>query len=165
MIGAGGHAYSDAEVEFPLVAEIQIDRGNKLLLLVVDGIKTRDGAVRAVILQAYGGALGDVVAELDVRRECVTPGGFGAAEGFVDGRIKSEIPAFDLVRRVDDGADFPGPGVGGDERALPSDFIGQAESDYPPELFRIRESRANVRADVVIAAVGLQGRKYVEACL
>src|SRR5690242_5921042 len=66
MIRGLRHPDSDAEVEFPVLAEVDIHRGQKLLLLIAHRIEARHRTVGAVIFQAHGEFLGHVVTELHV---------------------------------------------------------------------------------------------------
>src|ERR1035441_4411888 len=63
------HSHADAEIEFPVLAEIDIPRRQELLLLVPHRIPSRDGPIRAVILQAERHLPGHVIAELHVGRK------------------------------------------------------------------------------------------------
>ena len=80
------------------------------MLLLADGRKVRGGPYRAVVFDASGDFLREVVAELDVGRKDETLSDGLTVEGFVEGGIEAEIPAAELF--INDGAHFPGPSVG-----------------------------------------------------
>ena len=119
------------------------------------------GPQGAIIFQAAGDFLGDVVADLHVGREFKAAAGVGAVEGAVEGRIKSAVPAPHLL--VDDGTDLPGPGIGEDDGALVADFHRQAQPNRQMVAFGHRNAGANVRADPHPAFIGLMIGELVEA--
>ena len=51
-IRGDGGSDADSEVEFPVVRNIQIEAGKKLLLLLAHGIKTGNGTASAVVFKA-----------------------------------------------------------------------------------------------------------------
>src|SRR5450432_3915394 len=66
MVGGLRHAHADAEVELPVLAEIDIHGRQNLLLLVAQRVESRHRAIGSVILHAHRHFLGDVVAELEI---------------------------------------------------------------------------------------------------
>src|ERR1035441_7228065 len=85
------HSHADAEIEFPVLAEIDIHRRQELLLLVPDRIPSRDGPIRAVILQAERHLPGHVIAELHVGRKLETQALSRTVERAVQGGIERQI--------------------------------------------------------------------------
>src|SRR6267378_3867045 len=66
VIGGTCQTNSKAEIDFPFGRKIQIDCREYLVLLLADGIKTGDGTECAVILNATGDFLSEIVAEFEV---------------------------------------------------------------------------------------------------
>ena len=161
MIGRVRHTHAYAEIHFPVRRKIQVDGRKKLVLLLAGGKEIRRRADGAVILEAAGDFLGEVVAELEVRgkRDALMDG--ITVKGTVESGIEGEIPAADLL--VDDGTDFPGPGVGGIPAPLVANFVGQAQADGPLPFFGDAHARADVIAHPIPALAVLRGSKNVES--
>jgi hypothetical protein len=161
VIGRMRHAHAHAEIDFPVRREIQVNGRKELVLLLAGGKKIRRRADSAVVFEAAGDFLCEVVAELEVRgkRDALTDG--FTVEGTVESGIEGEIPAADLL--VDDRADFPGPGVGGIPAPLVADFVGQAQADGPVPFFGDAHARTDVIADPIPALAVLRGSKNVES--
>ena len=66
MVGRAPGAHTDTEVGLPLRPEINVNVGEKLLLLVFQGIESGESAVSRVILQSACNLLGEIVAKLRV---------------------------------------------------------------------------------------------------
>lgn len=60
---------AQAKIDLPLRTDIQINRGENLLLLLGDCIESGERANRAVIFQAPGDLTGEVVAEFEIWRK------------------------------------------------------------------------------------------------
>src|SRR5579863_6072637 len=69
MIGSACYSHAQAEIDFPLGRNIQIDGGKKLVLLLTDGIESRNRPYRAVVFKTSGDLGSEVVAKFEVRRE------------------------------------------------------------------------------------------------
>src|SRR5262245_17099390 len=110
MVRAARNADAYAEVEFPVLSKIEIDTGQEHLLLIAQRIEAAQRTERAVIFKAGVHPLGDVVAQLEVGRELVSARLLRAVKRLVDGRIERCVPVAELL--VDNGPDFPGPGIG-----------------------------------------------------
>ncbi len=85
----------------------------------------------------------------------------GAVEGAVNRGVEGEVPAAEFL--VNDGADFPGPGIGGEVTLLIANFGGEAKPDRPFPRLRNRHTRPNMVADPHPAAVGLDGGEDVKS--
>src|SRR5262245_24565714 len=142
MIRAAGDAHSYAEIEFPVGAEIQIDAGQELLLLVAQRIPVGERSEFAVILKSRGDAPGNVIADLEVGREGYTLANRGAVKGTVECGIEGHIQLTGLL--VDDRAQFQGPGVGREDVALISEFGGKADAYWPFPGLRHADARTDV---------------------
>src|SRR5579863_649211 len=109
MIGGSSRADADTEVELPVWPQIEINRGDKLLLLIVEGAEIRDRSVRSVILKAACDSSCEVVAEFEIGREHKTLVHTWAMKRAVERGIEGQIPATDFL--VHDGTDLPSPRI------------------------------------------------------
>lgn len=121
MIGRVRHTHAYAEIHFPVRRKIQVDGRKKLVLLLAGGKEIRRRADGAVILEAAGDFLGEVVAEFHVGGEHYALIHASAMERAVQRGIEGPIPPANLF--VDDRPDFPSPSVHGKFPALVTDFI------------------------------------------
>src|SRR5258705_11568275 len=110
----------------------------------MQGVESGDGAIGGVVFDASGNLLGEIVADLRVGGKLDAFVDAGTVEGAVEGRIEAQIPAPEFA--VHDGANFPGPGVGGKGGALISNFVRDADTDRPVPGVWNSYSRANVIA-------------------
>src|SRR5581483_11688852 len=163
VVGAAGGADADTEVELPLRAEVEVDGGHDLVLLLAQRVEVADGSQPAVVLQAKRRALRHVEAELRVRRELKAPLLGRSAERFLQGGIERQVPAIDLL--VDDRPDLPRPGVGAEVGADVAELGRKTQADGPVPLLRHRDARADVGADEVPSALGLDRAEQIEAGL
>src|SRR6266853_3348402 len=69
VVGGAGQAEADAGVELPFRRDVQVDRGEDLLLALSRRVETGERAVRAVVLDAEVDLAGDVERHRDVGRE------------------------------------------------------------------------------------------------
>src|ERR1022692_2198516 len=122
VIGGSGRANADAEVELPFGREIDIDRGKELLLLVFERVEAGERTVSRIVFQPARKFLGEIVAELRVGRKRSSLVHALAVPGTVQSGIERQIPRTDFL--VDDGTDFPGPGIGRESGALVTDLVG-----------------------------------------
>jgi len=81
----------------------------------------------------------------------------------VKSRVEIEIPTAELF--IDDGAHFPGPGVGGKWAALVADLVGEAKAYRPFPFFWYGNARTDVVADPLNALAAALVGKDVEADL
>ena len=86
-----------------------------------------------------------------------------AVEGALEGGVEGEVPAAHGF--VDDGADLPGPGVGGVDGALVADLGGEADADGPVPAIGNADAGADVVADPLDAVAVLPAGEDVEADL
>src|SRR5438552_13736069 len=110
MVRAASHPHAHAEVELPFRREVQVDSRKDLLLLVPQRVEAGDRTERAVVFEPGGNPGIEIVAELKVRRKLEPFLDAGSVERSVYGGVERPVPASLLL--VDDGPDFPGPGVG-----------------------------------------------------
>src|SRR6266404_1024490 len=115
------HAHTQPKIDFPFGREIQVNRRKNLLLLLADGVETRYRTQRAVVLDSSSNFFGEIVAELEVRREHQPLVHARAMERPVKRGVEGQIPLADLL--IHDRANFPRPSVRGISAALPADFV------------------------------------------
>src|SRR6266700_2037766 len=156
VIRGARHAHTQPKIDFPLGREVQVNRGKNLLLLLAYRVKARDRAERAVILEASR----DFLAELVVGRENETLIHTWAMEGSVKRGIERKIPRAELP--IDNGPDFPRPGVRGVSAALPADFVREADADGPVPVGRNAHPGTNVAAYIIPTLAVLGGSKNVK---
>src|SRR5581483_7598175 len=82
---------------------------------------------------------------------------------FLQGGIERQVPAIDLL--VDDRPDLPRPGIGAEVGADVAELGRKTQADGPVPLLRHREARADVGADELPSALGLDRAEQVEAGL
>src|ERR1035438_7074908 len=154
------HSHPDAEVEFPILSEVDIHRRQYLLLLIPNRVEAGNRTAGAVILQAERHLFRHVIAELHVGRKHKSLARPRTVKRPIQGRVKRRIELADLL--VHDGAQFHRPGVGREHRALIPDLDGHAQPDRPFIALRYGDSRADVRAHPLPTSVGLQAGELVE---
>src|SRR5471030_1098445 len=69
VVGCGGWADADADVDLPLGRDIEVSDGEDLLLLIVQGIKGAEAAVVRIVLEAAADDGREVVANFGARSE------------------------------------------------------------------------------------------------
>src|ERR1700723_3160274 len=161
VIGRGGGADADTEVDLPHRRDIEVGDDKELLLLVVHGGEVAYGVIIGVILEPTGDYRGEIVADLGAGREAPALIDVGAVQRAFQCRVDREVPAAD--RLVDDGPHFPGPGVRREGGALKADLGGQADAHGPIPGVGYLNSRADVIADPLNALAILLGREDIEA--
>src|SRR5215469_8961016 len=160
MIGRVGHAHTEAEIHFPLRRKIQVDRGKQLMLLLTGGKEVGGRTEGAVVLESAGNLLCEIVAEFEVRREGEALMDTLPVKGAIKSRIEGEVPGAGLF--VDDRANLPGPGVGGESAALVANFVRKAQAHRPLPLFGDMHTGPNMVANPVPALAILHAGKNVE---
>jgi hypothetical protein len=160
MIGRGGEADAQAEIDFPFGRQIQVEGGKNLLLLLPCGQEIRGWPDGTVIFDTSSDLLRKVVADFYVGRKDKTLAHRLAVKGTIEGGVEIEIPAPELL--IDDGAHLPGPSVGGELAALVADFIGKAEADRPFPFLWDGDTWTNVVADPLNALAATLGSKNVK---
>src|SRR5580658_3044101 len=163
MVGRAGKSHTESEIDFPLRREIQVNRGEDLLLLLMNWQEVGSGPDRAVILQAAGNLGSEVVAEFEIRREHEALVFCKAVNGFVECWIKRPIPAAHFL--VNDGTHLPSPCVGGKLAALIAYFIRQADADGPVPLFGDAEAGADMVANPLPSLSGARRGEDIESHL
>lgn len=138
-----GHSNSNAEIDLPLRRKIQVDSRKDLLFLLCERVETRNRPESAVVFQAPGDFGREVVTELEIRRKLKTLVDAKPVEGLVEGGIERPVPAAHLF--VNNGADFPRPGIRREFPALVANLVGNAHPHRPMPAIR----DANARPDVV----------------
>src|SRR5208282_1376813 len=109
MVGCAGDPHAQTEIDFPLRRNVQINGGNNLVLLLRNGVESRDGPHRAVIFQPAGNLRSEVVAEFEIRREDNALVHALSVTRSVERGVDRPVPFPDLL--VHDRADFPRPRV------------------------------------------------------
>src|ERR1700674_3866578 len=163
MIGGSGCADADSEVELPLRPQIEVNRRNELLLLLVEWIEDRDRSVPRVIFQPASDSFGEIIARLHVGGKHYALMNAGAVKRAVERGVETQVPAADFL--VHDGADFPGPGVGREGGALVSDFVRQTHPYRPVPRLRNAEAGTDVITHPLPAAIRLNAGEDVKAGL
>src|SRR5579859_713935 len=107
VVAAMGCAHADAEVDFPVRGDVEVDRGEKLLLLIVQPVKAIHRTEGAVVFHAEGDLRGYVERNFCVGREFEAAGDIGAMQSAVECRIECQIPGPDFF--IYDRANFPRP--------------------------------------------------------
>src|SRR5579863_450909 len=69
MISGSGRTHTDSKIEFPLRPEVDVNTGEKLLLLISRWIEAGERAVGCVVLQPAGNLFGEVIADFYIGRE------------------------------------------------------------------------------------------------
>src|SRR5438132_2927108 len=160
VIRRARHAHTQPKIDFPLRREIQIDRRKNLLLLLADGVETRDWTERAVILDSNGNSLGEIVTELEVGREHQPLIYSRTMKRPVKRGIEGEIPAADLP--IHNWANLPRPGIGRISAALPADFFREADDDRQVELGRNTHAGTDMAANVIPSLTVFRGSENVK---
>ena len=163
MVCGMGHAHAEAEIDFPIRRKIKVDRREDLVLLLAGRKKIRGRAHRAVVLESPGDFFGEIIAELEVRREGHSLMDAVAMEGTFERGIKRPVPRPRLF--IDNRPHLPGPGVGRKLPPLIADFIGKAEPDGPLPFLGYSHAGPDVVAHPLHALAAFFRRKDVEAGL
>ena len=161
MICAARHPDADPKVELPLRRDIEIDGGKDLMLLFTLWIKTAQRSERSVILKAAIDRLRDRVGDFEIRRELKATLSARSIESALDGRVEREIPA--LYFLVDDGANFPAPGICRELAAHITDLLRETDTHGPMPFRRHAKARSNMCADKIPAAAMARAGEYVES--
>src|SRR6266403_4971898 len=96
VISGSCQSNSKAKIDFPFGRKIQIDRGKNLMLLLADGIEARNGPKGAVVFDATGDFLGEIVTEFEVGRKNDALLDARPVEGAVQSRVEGAVPAAEL---------------------------------------------------------------------
>src|SRR5580692_274608 len=97
MIGRGGEADSQAEIDFPFGRQVQVDGGKNLLLLLPRGQEIRGWSDGTVVFDASGDFFRKVVTDFCVGRKNETLAHRLSVEGTIERGIEIEIPAAQLL--------------------------------------------------------------------
>jgi len=130
-------------------------------MLLTDGIKACDWAEGAIVFDATGDLLGEIVTEFEVGRENQALVHARPVKGTVERRIERKIPAAHLF--INDGANFPGPSVRGIPAALPANFIGKANANWPMPFRGNAHARTDVASNVIPTLAILNVGEDIEA--
>src|ERR1700723_2344241 len=160
VIGRGGGADADTEVDLPERRDIEVGDDEELLLLVVHGGDVAYGVIIGVILDPTADYRGEIVADLGAGREAPALIDVGAVQRAFQCRVDRKVPAAD--RLVDDGPHLPGPGVRREGGALEADLGGQADTHRPIPGVGYPNTRADVIADPLDALAVLLGGEDIE---
>src|ERR1700734_111561 len=96
MVSRSRNTNSEAKVYLPLRRDIQIDRGEDLLLLLRDSIEARDRPNRTLVFQSPRDFAGEVIAEFEIRRKDDALVHAFAVKRAVKRRVQGPIPSPDL---------------------------------------------------------------------
>src|SRR6516162_2876660 len=147
VVSRASETHSEAEVDFPLRSDVEVDGGKNLMLLLGYRIKSRHWAHRAVVFKAAGDLGSEVIAEFEIRRKDDSPMNAFAVKRAVERGVDGPIPSSDLL--IDNRANFPSPRVDGKLPALVADFIRETDSHRPVPFGRNANARPNVVADPI----------------
>src|SRR5438105_5310390 len=169
MVGGPGGANADAEIDFPLGRDVNVNRGYKLLLLFVQRIEVTDRPESAVVFQAaaYYFAVAcpvrpeKIVADSEIRRELYSPPRILSMQRRVERGIERPIPASQFL--IHDGPYLPGPRVRRKFSPLIADLVGKAHAHRPVPRFRRAHPRTNVISHPLPAVAVMDAGKNVEA--
>src|SRR5579859_5294715 len=120
MIGGMRGSDADSEVKLPLRREVDVNAGEKLLLLISERVESGQWSISRVILQPASNFLCEIVAEFHVGREPHTLIHAGTVKGPVQRGIKREIPPPDFL--VDNRTNLQGPRVRRKRSPLVAEF-------------------------------------------
>src|SRR6266481_2334328 len=163
VIGCTRDSHTQPKIDFPLGRKIQVNRRKDLLLLLADGVETRDRTQRTVVFQAARDFFREIVAELEIGRENESSVYARPMKGAVKRGIEGEVPRAELL--IHDRADLPRPGVRGVAAALPAYFVREADADRPVPLGRDAHAGPDVAANVIPTLAALGGSENVKAGL
>src|SRR5262249_43705107 len=163
VIGGPRESPADAEVQFPLGRDVQVDRREDLLLLVGNWIEISDRPQRAVVLQAAGYFLRKVIRHFGIGREDPAFIDIHAMQRLIDSGIEREIPSPYLL--VDDRAHLPRPGIFRILAALVSNFVRETQPHRPVPFLGNGNARTDMIADPVPAESRVSARESIKARL
>src|SRR2546425_6372282 len=163
MVGRARDADAKAEIDFPLRRNVEVDGRKNLVLLLAHWVEAGDRPQRAVVFQAAGDFLREVVAEFEIRRKLEAAVDIRAVESAVHRGIERKIPASELL--VHDGPNFPSPRVFRKNAALVADFVGKTHADRPAPFCRDTHARADMIAHPVPALAVAEGSENIKAHL
>src|SRR5580692_2669762 len=161
VVGGPRGADAHAKVELPLRAEIDVDRRKELLLLIFQRVEAGERTVRRVVFQPARNLLGEIVTDLHVGRKRYSLVHALAVPGAVKCRVEGQVPGSNFL--VDDGADFPRPGIGRKRSPLVTNLIRQTHADRPVPRLWNADSWANVIAHPLPSPVRLNAGEDIKA--
>src|SRR5690242_12966994 len=109
VIGGCSGSYAHAKIDLPLGRHVQIDHRKDLLLLVVQAGDIDDVAIVGVVLKPAADLPGEVVADLDRRRELYALVHIRSVPGAFERRVDRPVPP--AAGLIDDRTDLPRPGI------------------------------------------------------
>src|SRR5208282_4591116 len=144
VVGGTRGADADAEIDFPHWRDVEVGDEKELLLLVMGRGEVTQGPIICVVLEAGADYSREIIADLGAWCEAQALVDVRAMQSAFERGVDGEVPAAD--RLVDDGSDFPGPGVGRIGGALKTDLGGQTDAYRPPPGFRDADAGPDVIA-------------------
>src|SRR5438270_670006 len=144
MIGGVRHSHSYPEVELPLRTKIDVNCGDKLLLLLAQWVEARQRTVSRVIFQASCNAFREAECHFKIGRKLNSAIHVRTMPGAVKCGIETQVPSPELT--IDNWANLPSPGVRRKLPPLVADFIREAHSHRPMPRFGNSKSGPNVIA-------------------
>src|SRR5882762_781181 len=163
MIGTASSSNSHPKIKFPIGRHIQINRRKNLLLLVMHWIKVSNRPQRSVILNPTRNLLGEVIADLGIRRETPPVVFTSPMKRLIHSGIKREIPPPDFF--IDNRTNFPSPRIRRKVPLLITELRGKAQPNWPMPGIRNRHPRPNMIAHPHPPAIGLNRREDIEPSL
>src|SRR5207248_11360457 len=117
MVGGTGGANADAEIDFPLGRDVNVNRGEKLLLLFAQRIEVTNRPESAVVFQAAAHHFAvacpvrpeKIVADFKISRELYSTPRILAMQRRVEREIERPIPPSQFL--IHDEPDLTGPAV------------------------------------------------------
>src|ERR1044071_1568582 len=130
------------------------------MLLVMPVVEAANRSQRAVVFQPEGDLLCCVKTDFSAGRKFETGICVRAVQRFFEGGIKGKIPPMPLL--IDDGTDFPSPGILGKGAALISDLGRKAYTDRQSPFVGRANTGTNMIAHPLPAMVGLNAGKHIQ---
>lgn len=163
VVGGAGKTDTEAEIDFPLRSDIQIDCWEYLVLLLRNCLKPSHWTDRTVIFQTSGNFRREIATEFEVRREDYALVHAFAVKRSVERRIQRPVPAANFF--IHNWADFPRPRGKGILPPLIAYFIREAQPHWPAPLLWRRNSRPDVISNPLPALSFIYGGEDVKATL
>ena len=161
MISRTCYTNTDAKVELPVWSEVVIDRGHKLLLLLVQRIKASDVSRLSVVLKAHLELSRGLIAGLEVWRKSEALPHAGTMPGTFQGWIERQIPTAELF--IYNWPDLPSPCVSREYRTLIAYFSRKANSHWPFPRIWNAHPRTDVISDPLVTLPWSSAREDVES--
>src|SRR4029077_9480154 len=97
VIGGARRSDADSEVELPLRAEVDVDAGEELLLLIAQSVESAQRAVSGIVLEPSCNLFCEIVAYFHVGRESHAPVDSRTVKRAVERGIEAQVPATEFL--------------------------------------------------------------------